>query len=139
MQFANHAELQAHFSGLYLENLSNSKEMIKYIQCKVKKLEGKISGLVTKLNKHSERLAIGNLPAKWNLPLQIEEDIGKERTKLHELQAELCEIKLQASNIQHLSDDGSEGEMDSNVEDDEEYDQEGILGDGNLSLGLGEV
>ena len=139
LQFANHAELQAHFSGRHLEDLSNTKEKIKRIQGKVKKLEGKISELVTKLNKHSERLAIGNLPAKWHLPLRIEEDIGKERTKLDELQAELRELELQASNIQHLIDHGSEDEMDSNGEDDEEDDEEGTLGVGNLSLGPGEV
>ena len=39
------------------------------------------------LNKHSERLAEGKLLAKWHTPPQIEENIGKERAKLGELQA----------------------------------------------------
>ena len=60
----------------------------KRIQGKVK-LEKNITELVTKVNKHSEGLVVGKLPAKWHMPLQTEEDIGKERTKLDELQAEL--------------------------------------------------
>lgn len=41
--------------------------------------------------------AAGKLPAEWHTPSQIEEDIGKARTKLDELQAELRKLGLQAS------------------------------------------
>ena len=41
----------------------------------------------------------GKLPAKWHMPSRIEEDIGNERTKLVESQAELCELELRASHI----------------------------------------
>ena len=67
------------------------------MQAKVKKLEERVAELVAKLSKHSERLATGKLPAKWHTPSQIEEDIGKERAKLKELQAELCKLELLAS------------------------------------------
>ena len=40
------------------------------------------------------------LSAKWHTPSRIGEDIGEERTKLNELQAELRELELQASSIQ---------------------------------------
>ena len=53
--------------------------------------------LVSNLNKHSVRLAAGKLPAKWHMPSRIEEDIGKERTKVDELQVELYELEIQAS------------------------------------------
>ena len=95
LQFANHAELRTHFSGRHLKDLSNADERIKRMQGKVKKLEEKISELVTKLNKHSGRLAEGKLPAKWHTPSRIEEDIGKERAKLVESQAELHKLELQ--------------------------------------------
>ena len=104
-------------------------------------LEEKISELITKLNKHSERLASGKLPVKWHLPSRIEEDIGKERTKLGESQAELHKLELQASHIQHSIDHGSasEDEVGSSYSDEgEDSDSEGILDVGNLSLGPGE-
>ena len=72
-------------------------------------MEGKITELVTKLNKHSERLAAGKLPAKWHMPSRIEGDIGKERTKLDELRAELRKLELQASRIQDEMGDDDEG------------------------------
>ena len=112
MQFANHAELQAHFSGRHLEDLANSIEKIKRMQGKVKKLEEKIADFVTKLNKHSERLAAGKLPTKWHMPLRIEEGISKERTKLGESQVELRELELQASHIQHSIGHGSDSGSD---------------------------
>ena len=40
------------------------------------------------------------------MPSRIEGDMGKERTKLDELQAELCKPEPQASHIQHLIDHG---------------------------------
>ena len=55
------------------------------------------------------------------------------------MQAELRELELQASNIQHLIDHGNEDEMDSNGGDDEEDNEEGILGVGNLSLAWGSL
>ena len=67
------------------------------MQAKVKELERKVTELVAKLSKHSERLATGKLRTKWHTPSQIEEDIGKVRTKLNELQSELCKLELQAS------------------------------------------
>ena len=82
LQFASYADLQAHFSRHYLEGLADANEKIKRVQEKVKKAEEKIVELVAKLNKHSERHAVGKLPAKWHMPLRIEGDIGKERTKL---------------------------------------------------------
>ena len=57
LQFANHAELRAYFSGRHLEDLA--------------KTNGKI--------KHSERPATGRLSVKLHMPSQIEKDIGKER------------------------------------------------------------
>ena len=139
LQFANHAELQvrAHFSGRHLEDLANTNEKIKRMQGKVKKLEEKISELVTTLHKHSERLAEGKLPARWHTPSRIEEDIGKERAKLVESQAELRKLELQASHIQHLIDPGSEEEEEE--EEEEEDLGSDILDMGNLSLGSGEV
>ena len=118
------------------------------MQGKVKQAEKKITELVTKLNnlKHSDRLATGKLPAKWHMPSRIEEDIGKERTKLDELQTELHKLELQASHTQHAIDHGlryrSEDEMGSNVDDDVDDDDENeedldILNVGNLSLGEG--
>ena len=67
--------------------------------------------------------------------MRIEEDIGKERTKVEELQAELREPELQASHSQNTMDHGprSEDEMGGNVGDDEE--DSDILDVGNLSLG----
>ena len=80
------------------------------MQEKVKKTEEKIVELVAKLNKHSERHAVGKLPSKWHMPLRIEGDIGKERTKLDELRAELCKLELQASCIQdEMGDDEGSG------------------------------
>ena len=76
------------------------------MQEKVKKAEEKIAELVAKLNKHSERHAAGKLPAEWHMPSRIEGDIGKERTKLDELRAELRKLELQASRIQdEMGDD----------------------------------
>ena len=46
------------------------------------------------------------------------EDIGKERTKLDELQAELRKLKLQASHIQHLIDHGPESDDEMGYEED---------------------
>ena len=69
----------------------------------------------------------------------LEGGVGKEHSKLDELQAKQYELRLQASNIQHLINHGSEDKMDSNGEDDEEDDAEGILCIGNLSLGPGEI
>ena len=57
LQFAKHAELQAHFSARHLENLANAKEKIRRVQGKVKKVEEEIAELVAKFNKHSERQA----------------------------------------------------------------------------------
>ena len=94
--------------------MANSNKKIKYTQAKVEKLEERIRELVAKLNKHSERLAVGKLPTKWHTPSQIEEDIGKERAKLAELQAELCKLKLQAS-----EDSGATGSKISSNSDDE--------------------
>ena len=140
LQFSNYAELQAHFSGRQLEDLANTNEKIKRMQGKVKQAEKKITELVTKLNKHSDRLATGKLPAKWHMPSRIEEDIGKERTKLDELQAELHKLELQASHTQHAIDHGlryrSEDEMGGDVNDENEEDLD-ILDFGNLSLGEG--
>ena len=65
------------------------------------------------------------------------EDIGKERTKLDESQAELCKLELQASHIQHLIDHGSEDEMDSNADGDLDEEDDLDLDVGNLSLGPG--
>ena len=141
LQFSNHAELQAHFSGRQLEDLANTNEKIKRMQGKVKQAEKKITELVTKLNKHSDRLATGKLPAKWHMLSRIEEDIGKERTKLDELQAELHKLELQASHTQHAIDHGlryrSEDEMGGDVDDDENEEDLDILDFGNLSLGEG--
>ena len=97
VQFANHAELQAHFSGRHLEELANTNKKVERMQAKVKKFEERVAELVAKFSKHSERLATGKLPAKWHTPSQIEEDISKERAKLKELQAELCKLELLAS------------------------------------------
>ena len=129
LQFANHAELQAHFSERHLENLANVNKN-RHVQGKVKKVEEKITGLDAKFNKHSERLAADKLPAKWHMPSRIEGDMGEERSKLDELQAEPRKLELQASHIQHLIDHGPGSE-------DELGDEEGSdsLGVGNLSLG----
>ena len=55
-------------------------------ECKVyQEIGGKIAELVAKLNKHSERLVAGKLPAKWHTPSRIEEDVGEESTRLDEL------------------------------------------------------
>ena len=51
---------------------------------------------IAKLNKHS---ATGKLPVQRHTPSRIEEDIGKGRTKLGELQAEPREHESQASGI----------------------------------------
>ena len=58
LQFANHAELQAHFPGRRLEDLANPNEKIMRMQGKVEQVEKKITELVTKLDKHSERIAL---------------------------------------------------------------------------------
>ena len=78
-QFANHAELRAHFSGRYLEDLANANQKVMRMQEKVRKLEEKISVLVTKLNKHSEKLTAGKLPAKWHMPSRVEDLFGASR------------------------------------------------------------
>ena len=119
LQFANHAELQAHFSGRQLADLASTNEKIKRMQGKVGKVEEKITELVSKLNKHSERLVAGKLPAKWHMPSRIEVDIGKERTKMDEFQAELRELELQASHILYLIDHRYGGEDEMGDEDDE--------------------
>ena len=75
------------------------------------------------VSEHSERLAAGKLPAKWHMPSRIEEDIGKERTKMDELQAELRKLELQTSHIQHLIDHGYGGEDEMGDEDDEMGDE----------------
>lgn len=92
LQFANHAELRAHFVECHLEDLANTNKNTEHLQAKVKKLEGRIAALVAK---HSKGLAVGKLSAKWHTPSQIEEDIGKERVKLDGLQAELRKLELQ--------------------------------------------
>jgi len=46
LQFANHAELQAHFSGRHLEDLANTNKKIKSIQAKVKKWREKSQSLL---------------------------------------------------------------------------------------------
>ena len=102
------------------------------MQDKVERLEEKITELAAKLNKNSERLAAGQLPAKWNMPLRIAGDIGKQRTKLKESQAELCKLELRISQIQNLVDHRSEDEIGGNVDNEEDSD---ILSVGNLSLG----
>ena len=76
------------------------------------------------MNKHSKRLAAGKLPAKCHMPSRIEEDIGKERTKVDELQVELHELELQASHTQHLINHGYGGEDEIGDEDDEMCDEE---------------
>ena len=100
------------------------------MQGKVKKVEEKATELVAKFNKHSEKLAAGKVPAGWHMPSRIEGGMGKERTKLDELQAELRKLGLQASRIQHSIDHGPGSE-------DELSNEEGsdILDVGNLSLG----
>ena len=79
--------------------------------CKKKsRRQEKIVELVAKLNKHSERHAVGKLPAKQHMPLRVEGDFGKERTKLDELRAELCKLELQASCLQdEMGDDEGSG------------------------------
>ena len=99
------------------------------MQGRVKKVEEKITELVAKFNKHSERLALGKLPAKWHMPSRIEGDMGKERTMLDELQAELRKHDLQASHIQHSIDHGPESENELGDEGSD------ILDVDNLSLG----
>ena len=119
-------------------------------------MEEKITELVSKLNKHSERFVAGKLPAKWHMPSRIEEDVGKERTKMGGLQAKLRELELQASHIQHLIYHWYGGEDEMGDEDDEIGDEEDearmggeddemrsvedsdsdILDVGNLPLGL---
>ena len=131
LQFDNHAELQAHFSQRYLENLANANEKIRNVQGKVKKVEEKIPELVAKFNKHSERLAAGKPPAKWHMPSRIEGGMDKERTKLDELQAELRKLELQANHIQHLIDHGPGSEHELGGEEQ----GSDILDVDNLSLG----
>ena len=63
LQYANHEELRAHFSGRQLADLASTNK-IKRMQGKVGKVEEKITELVSKLNKHSERVVAGKLPAK---------------------------------------------------------------------------
>ena len=114
--------------------MANSNKEIKCTQAKVKKLEGKIRELVAKLNKHSERLAAGKPPAKWHTPSQIEEDIGKERAKLVELQAELCKLKLQASEDSGSSRMGSDSDDEMGGDDDPEMGGGDVMG-GNDEMG----
>ena len=101
------------------------------MQGRVRRVEEKITELVAKFNKHSERLASGKLPAKWHMPSRIGGDMGKERTKLDELQAELRKFELQASRIRHSIDHepGSEDELGDEEEGSD------ILDVDNLSLG----
>ena len=42
LQFTNHAELQAHFSQHYLENLANANDKIRRVQGRVKKVGEKL-------------------------------------------------------------------------------------------------
>ena len=65
------------------------------------------------------------------MPSRIEGDMGKERTKLDELQAELRKLELQASHIRHSIEHGS------GSEDELGYEEEGsdILDVDNSSLG----
>ena len=74
----------------------------------------------------------GKLPAKWHMQSRIEGDMGKEHSKLDELQAELRKLELQASHIQHSIDHGpwSEDELG-----DEEGSETSNLDVSNLSLG----
>lgn len=64
LQFVSHAELRAHFSARYLEDLANTKKSTKRIEAKVDNLERKIIQLVAKLSKYSERLGAGKILAK---------------------------------------------------------------------------
>ena len=66
--------------------------------------------LVAKFGGNSGRLASSKLPAKWHMPSRIERDMGKERTKLDVLQAELRKLELQAGHIRHSIDHGSASE-----------------------------
>ena len=102
------------------------------MQGRVKKVEEKITELVANFNKHSERLASGKLPAKWHMPSRIGGDMGKERTKLDELQAELRKLELQASHIRHSIDHGP-GSEDELGDEEEGSD---ILDVDNLFLGV---
>ena len=70
------------------------------------------------------------------MPSRIEEDIGKECTKLDESQAELRRLELQASHIPHLIDHGCEDEMggsNAHGDSDEEDLHLDILDAGGLS------
>ena len=74
------------------------------------------------------------------MPSQIEEDIGKEHTKLDELQTEPHNLELQANHMQHSIDHGlghrGEDEVGGNVDDDNDNEEDSdILDVGNLSLG----
>ena len=75
-------------------------------------MQGKEKKVTELVARHSERLAAGKLPAKRHMPSR-NEDIGKERTKLDELQAELRKLELKARHIQHLITygPGSDDEM----------------------------
>ena len=105
--------------------------------------------LIAKLNKYSERLATSKLSAKWHTPSRIEEDIGKERAKLDELQAKVHELEPQASSIQELINDhrptgGSEDEMawgdEGRPEDSEDHDLDILdIGTSNLEGSSEEV
>ena len=65
------------------------------------------------------------------MPSLNEEDIGKKRTKLDDLQAELRKLELKARHIQHLIDHGPGSDDKMGDEDDSD-----ILDIGsNLSLG----
>ena len=76
------------------------------------------------------------LPAKRYIPLRIEEDIGKERVKLDELQAEVRKLELQTSHTQRLVDEpGSDDEMDDEPEEGPDIMDVDIDSTSNLSLG----
>lgn len=47
--------------------LKDYNPLIKGVQGRVEKVEGKITELVVKLKKHSERFAAGKLPARWHM------------------------------------------------------------------------
>ena len=82
LQFANHAELRTHFSRHHLWDLAGTSEEVKRVQGEVKELEEKATELGVKLDKHSKRLAAGRPPIECHMLLGIDEDTGKERTKL---------------------------------------------------------
>ena len=102
-------------------------------------MEGKIRELVFKLNKNSERLAAGGLPAKWHTLSQLEEDIGKERAKLGELRAELCELGPQASEDSSKMPVGNDDEMGGDDDSEMGGGDEEMRGNGEEDLDILDV